>query len=106
MNRNEEKEIIRNYVFPCIVGKVIVTKDFFGICERDTVSLFWHLKRVLPAECFPVFDGLHDDYLNQLRTVYQSKLTSEQKENPHLYDFNLHSYARKRGLVRELKKLK
>ena len=96
MNRNEEKQLIREYAFPCMAGKVQVTEAFFGLSSKDTVSVLYHI----------VYDGLHDEYLKQLRNAYHGNLTSEQRKNSHLFDFNLYPYARKRGLVKELKRLK
>lgn len=106
MNRNEEKQLIREYAFPCMAGKVQVTEAFFGLSSKDTVSVLYHLKKTLPSEHHIVYDSLHDEYLKQLRNAYHGNLTSEQRKNSHLFDFNLYPYARKRGLVKELKRLK
>lgn len=107
MDRNEEKQLIRKYAFPCMAGKVQVTEDFFGLSSKDTISVLYRLKKTLLPEHYIVYDGLHNEYLEQLRNAYYgSNLTSEQRESSHLFDFNLYPYASKRGLVKELKQLK
>ena len=44
MNRNEEKQLIREYACPCMAGKVQVTEALVGLSSKDTVSVLYHLK--------------------------------------------------------------
>lgn len=96
MNYQENKKLIRESVVPLLAGKLFISDNAICICNYDAVKLIYTLKNELPINQEFLFQEMRCEYLKQAR---ENILNGN-----YCFDFSLTPYAKKHGLVKELKK--
>ena len=96
MNYQENKNLIRENVVPLLTGKLFISNNVICLCNYDTIKLLYTLKNELPISEEIVYQEMRSEYLKQAK----ENITN----GNYCFDFNLTPYAKKHGLVKELKK--
>ena len=97
MNYQENKKLIQDNIIPHLVGNLIISDQAIYLCQYDAIKLLYSLKKVLPSDRYFLYEDLRQDYIKQRKQYYES-LNNE-------FNFSLSPYARRHGLVKQLKSL-
>lgn len=97
MNYQEQKQLIQENVVPHLFGKIFITDHAVCVSQTDTMKLFHTLKQELPSGNYFLYRELNLEYIEQVNDNYSTK--------NYLFNFSLMPYARRHGLVKQLKKM-
>lgn len=97
MKYQEHKQLIQVNVIPQLSGKLFISNYAICLSSTDTMKLFYSLKQELPDNNYFLYKELNSDYINQAHENFVVKNYN--------FDFSLMPYARKHGLVKQLKKM-
>jgi len=96
MNYQEHKQLIQENIVPHLSGKLFISENVICLSQTDTLKLIRSLKDKLTSDNYFLCEEIRHDYMGQVKKNYDKKNYS--------FEFSLMPYARKHGLVRQLKK--
>lgn len=92
----KNKQLIQENIIPHLSGKLFISESVIYLSQTDTIKLLHSLKNELPSSNYFLYEEINNEYVKQVHDSYILKNYS--------FNFSLMPYARRHGLVKQLKK--
>jgi len=93
----EKKQLIQKNIIPHLSGKLFISDHAICLSQTDTMKLFYIMKQELPDNNYFLYNEINQEYIRQVNDNYVIK--------NYEFNFSIMPYARKHGLVKQLKKM-